>query len=232
VKAQPSIARRIVIGVAAAGAVLLTASCAAGQHAASANESPSIDGANAKVGSMLLRTVAITTPNGKCYLPGSDAPLSLVLVNNGRDSDTLTSVTSPRFSSYTVAKTADDLNPATGSGSCAAAASGSAAASGAPATGSSSSAAPAAAPQTVAAGKSLQLGLKNTGTTDPGVPTAPIVVLDGLTGGPLHPGESVPVTFSFATAGKITLQVPVQLSAAPNNSVIPSVPNATETPIE
>jgi copper(I)-binding protein len=232
VKAQPSIARRIVIGVAAAGAALLTASCAAGQHAASAKESPSIDGANAQVGSMLLRTVAITTPSGKCYLPGGDAALSLVLVNNSQAADSLTSVSSPRFSSYTVAKTADDLDPASGSGDCGAAASGSAAATSAPATGGSSASAPAAAPQTVAAGKSLHLGLKNTGTTDPGVPTAPIVVLDGLTGGPLHPGESVPVTFSFATAGKITLQVPVQLSAAPNNSVIPSVPNATETPIE
>jgi hypothetical protein len=186
---------------------------------------------------MLLRTVAITTPSGRCYLPGGDAALSLVLVNNGQDADTLTSVSSPRFSSYTVAKTADDLNPASGSGDCGAAASGSAAsgsaaATGAPATGGSSSSAPAAAPQTVAAGKSLDLGLKNTGTTDAGVPTAPIVVLDGLTGGPLRPGDSVPVTFSFASAGKITLQVPVQLSAAPNNSVIPSVPNATETPIE
>lgn len=229
-KAQPSIARRIVIGVAAAGAALLTASCAAGQHAASANQSPSIDGANAQVGSMLLRTVAITTPSGKCYLPGGDAALSLVLVNNGRDADSLTSITSPRFSSYTVAKTADDLDPASGSGDCNAAASGSATA--APAASDSSSAPATAAPQTVAAGKSLALGLKNTGTTDPGVPTAPIVVLDGLTGGPLHPGESVPVTFSFATAGKITVQVPVQLSAAPNNSVIPSVPNATDTPIE
>ena len=231
-KAQPSIARRIVIGVTAAAAALLTASCAAGQHAASARQSPSIDGANAQVGSMLLRTVAIATPSGKCYLPGGDAALSLVLVNNSQNPDTLTSVSSPRFSSYTVAKTADDLNPATGSGDCGAAASGSAPATGAPATGDSSSAAQAAAPQTIAAGKSLHLGLKNSGTTDPGVPTAPIVVLDGLTGGPLHPGESVPVTFSFASAGKITLEVPVQLSAAPNNSVIPSVPNATETPIE
>jgi copper(I)-binding protein len=55
------------------------------------------------------------------------------------------------------------------------------------------------------------------------------VLLRGLKNGPLFPGESVPVTFTFAKAGQITLRVPVQLSVAPHNSIVPSVTNeATE----
>jgi copper(I)-binding protein len=226
VKDKASIARRIGLGVAALGATLLTASCAAGQHAASAQEHPSINGTNAEVGSIDLRAVAVVAPSSQCYRPGADAPLTMSIVNTGRQPDSLTGVSSPRFSSYTVAKTADDLAPASGTGDCA---SPSASASG---SASSAPAQPAAAPQTVAPGKALQLGLMDTGTTDPGVPTAPIVVLSGLKGGPLYPGESIPVTFSFADAGQVTLQIPVQLSAAPNNSVIPSVPNGTNSPIE
>lgn len=225
-KAQASIARRIGLGVAAACATLLTASCAAGQIAHTANEHPSIDGTNGSVGSMQLRTVAILAPKNPCYLPGADAPLSLSIVNTGASPDSLTSVSSPRFASFTVAKTADDLSPAPGSGSCSHTAAPSTSASS-----TASSTAPSAA-ETVAPGRSVQLGLMYTGTTDPGVPTAPIVVLSGLRGGPLFPGESVPVTFTFADAGTVTLQIPVQLSAVPNNSVIPSVPNPSVTPVE
>jgi hypothetical protein len=227
VKAQASIARRIGLGVVAVGATLLTASCAAGQHAATDEEHPSIDGTNADLGSIQLRTVAIVSPKHACYLNGADAPLTLSIVNTGEHPDDLTGISSPRFSSLTVAKTADALAPAAGSGNC----THTAAPSGSPA-GSGSAASPGSTAETIEPGQAVRLGLLYTGTTDPGVPTAPIMVLSGLHGGPLFPGESVPVTFTFADAGTVTLQVPVQLSTAPNNSVLPSVPNSSASPIE
>jgi copper(I)-binding protein len=47
--------------------------------------------------------------------------------------------------------------------------------------------------------------------------------LTGLTKA-LFPGTSVPITFSFAKAGSVTVQVPVQLTTLPSGSgeVIPS----------
>jgi hypothetical protein len=37
----------------------------------------------------------------------------------------------------------------------------------------------------------------------------------------LYPGSTIPVTFSFANAGKVTFAVPVGLSSSPPSSVIP-----------
>ena len=82
--------------------------------------------------------------------------------------------------------------------------------------------------QTVGPGQSLPLGVYDAGTNAPGVPTEPIVLLRGLKDGPLFPDTSIPVTFQFASAGSVTLQVPVQLSVAPNNSVVPSVTSSAD----
>jgi hypothetical protein len=89
----------------------------------------------------------------------------------------------------------------------------------------------AAGPQTIAPGRLLQLGVYNAGTNGPGVPTEPIILLRQLQGGPLHPGSTIPVTFSFAHAGNITLHVPVQLSEAPNMSFVPSVVETATEPV-
>jgi copper(I)-binding protein len=43
---------------------------------------------------------------------------------------------------------------------------------------------------------------------------------------PLYPGSSISLTFTFAKAGTVTAQVPVQLSKSPQTSVIPG-PSAT-----
>jgi copper(I)-binding protein len=223
VKAKATLARRIGIGLFAVGATLLTASCATGQHAASAQETPAIDGVTGHLGSMQLHAVAITSPDGACVLPGGDAALSFILVNTGHSADALSGVSSPRFSSSVAVATADDLaeyaKADAGTGNC-----NDTAAPQASSTPSANPSLPAAAgQQTVPPGQSLPLGVYDAGTNAPGVPTEPIVLLRGLQGGPLYPGSSIQVTFSFNSAGSVTLQVPVQLSVAPNNSVVPSV---------
>lgn len=232
-KAHAPIARRIGIGLLAIGATLLTGACAAGQLAATSLETPGIDGVQANVGDMGLHAVAIVAPDGPCVLPGADAALTFVLVNNGHSADSLQGVSSPRFTSSAAVATADDLSAYAkadpGTGSCTEGTGSASASAPAPAPSAAASLPAPAGPQTVQPGHLLQLGVYDAGTNAPGVPTEPIVLLRNLQGGPLFPGESVPVTFTFATGGSTTLQVPVQLSVAPNNGVVPSVTNqATE----
>lgn len=236
-KAQASIVRRVGIGLVAVCATMLTGACAAGQLAATANETPAIDGTTGHLGEMQLHAVAIVAPDGPCVLPGADAALTFILVNTGRDADTLTGVSSPRFASSAAVANAGDLagyaSADAGTGTCS------------PATGSATATTPApsatppapatlpsaAGPQTVAPGRLLQLGVYGAGTNGPGVPTEPIVLLRQLRDGPLYPGQTVAVTFSFASAGAITLQVPVQVSQAPNVSIVPSVVNPATEPV-
>ncbi|MGH8962475.1 MAG: hypothetical protein ACRDWT_15030 [Jatrophihabitantaceae bacterium] len=220
--ARVTFARRMGMGLVLACATLLTAACATGQQAATANETPAIDGTSGLVGSIHVAAVALKAPPISCYLPGSDAALTFVIVNAGRSADSLASVSSPRFKSSLVAANAADAASYTqaepGTGSCAPAPSGSASSSATPPA-PSQPLPSAGGPQTIPPGQSLQLGLTGTGTD---TSAEPVVILRGLTGGALYAGESIPVTFTFAGAGELTLTVPVQLSVAPNNSTIPA----------
>lgn len=230
-KARARIMRRIGIGVLAAGAVLTTGACAAGQLAATSLETPAIDGTTGHLGQMQLHAVAIMAPKGPCVLPGGDAALSFVVVNTGRQPDSLTGVSSPRFASSTTVASTDELatfaSADAGSGSCTAS---SAAASASPS--ASAPVTPQPQPQTVGAGQALPLGVYNAGTNAPGVPTTPVVLLRGLKDGPLFPGTTIPITFSFASAGRITLQVPVQVSNTPAMSFVPTVPGDVSPPVD
>ena len=225
-RAQARIVRRIGMGLAVACAALLTASCAAGQFAASANETPAIDGVNGSGGTIALRAVAILTPTSACYLPGSDAEVTMIIVNTGHTKDTLTGVSSPLFSSSILlgngADAAQYVNGEQGSGSCAAASSGAASSNASPSGASSSSAASALPSGTqsldVPPNLAVQINVAGTGAD---TSTQPVVVLRGLTGQPLWPAALVPVTFTFANAGQIALSVPVQLSGAPHSATVP-----------
>lgn len=235
-KAQASIARRIGIGLVAACATMLTGACAAGQLAETSLETPSIDGTTGHLGQMQLHAVAIVAPSGPCVLPGADAALTFIIVNTGRSADSLTGVSSPRFASSAAVSSAADLASYAaadaGTGSCSPASGSAATTPAASPTPSAPATLPSAAgPQTVAPGQLLQLGVYGAGTNGPGVPTVPIVLLRQLQGGALYPGQTIPVTFSFASAGKVTLHVPVQVSQAPNISIVPSVVNSATEPV-
>lgn len=246
--AQRAIARRIGIGLVTVCVAVLSSSCAAGQMAHTSREVPVIDGTTGAIGSMELHAVAIRTPSGSSYAEGADAELTLIIVNNGKDDETLTRVSSPRFRSSGTYKNADDAGARVKADTSAAAASpsnSSSIAGGSPSDSSSSGGASASAspsgsspsgsgssPATgatqppgslgslsIKSGLSLAIGLSGTGTDTSG---QPVILLEGLRKGPLFPGESIPITFTFGNAGAVTLTVPVQLSVAPNNSRIPS----------
>lgn len=59
-----------------------------------------------------------------------------------------------------------------------------------------------------------------------GVPDSKAVLQLSQIKSDLHPGSTVPLTFTFANAGTITVRVPVQLSSAPQTAVLPG-PSAT-----
>lgn len=105
---------------AAVLATALTAGCAAGQLAQTAEQKPSLDGTNATVGSIGLRGLAIEAPtSGPAYDTGAAAPLAVVLVNSGAKADKLTSITSAAFGGWG-SYSAADAKTAQGAGAAAA----------------------------------------------------------------------------------------------------------------
>jgi copper(I)-binding protein len=243
VRTQPVTARRIGIGLLAAVAVL-TSGCAAGEHAMTAEEKPTIDATNADIGSIQLRGLAIESPvTSTFYAKGSSALVTMALINSGKGSDTLTGISSPAFSSWGVfpklaqaeaAQAAPSSSSAAPSAASSApttsAPSGSSSAPGTPAPGASTSpSVPAAAPSssvaavptgtksvTVAAGLRLSWG----------VPSATGGLLLMKFTKSVYPGTTVPITFTFDKAGSTTVSVPVQLTPGANQSTIPG-PSAT-----
>jgi copper(I)-binding protein len=78
----------------AAGAAVLTAGCAAGQIAQTAEELPGVPGAQATVGPISLHNITVAYPNGGVYQAGSTARLNFVIANTGLKADQLLSVSS------------------------------------------------------------------------------------------------------------------------------------------
>lgn len=208
--AQPAIKRRIGIRLVAVCAALLTSACAAGQQAQTGEIVPAVDATSGTIGDLRLHDVAIHSPDGPSYQAGDAAELQLVIVNVGHVADTLTNISSPAASGYQVvaaAAEASAVSPSassspsdTASGSSSA--SGSTSASGSGSASGSSTAAP--SPPTslqVPPDEALRLSI----TTD----TAVLLVKLSKA---LFPGTTVPITFTFAGAGSVTLTVPVQIT--------------------
>jgi copper(I)-binding protein len=187
----------------ALSAAVLTAACAAGQHAQTAEEKPTIDGTQGSVGAIQLESVALHTPPNSSYPAGASVPMSVYIANTGNTADTLTNVTSTAFTGWGV------VASSSGQTSSAAASPATSAAGSAPGT-----------PQRIGAGGALSLGLQKLTSNGTGSPQT--LVLQGLASksAPLYPGSAVKITFTFAKAGQTTLTVPVQLSVTPNQQTL------------
>jgi copper(I)-binding protein len=188
------------VALVAVAAAAVTAACAAGQDAQTANERPSVDGTQGIVGDVHLEDVSIHAPAGNAYQYGADAPLTLYIANNGATTDTLVNVTSAAFTGWTIQQGAATVSTGT----------------------------PTASPSApVSPGAATAFSQTNIGM---GNETSPeTLLLTGLAHGsaPLYPGSSIPITLSFAKAGQITLDVPVELSSTPNQATIPPLPTST-----
>jgi len=180
--------------IALAGTALLTG-CAAGQHAATVEMVTMADGVSADKGSIGIRAAAVAAPSDASYPPGADAPLQLVIVNNGSSDDQLTGISTPAAGSVAVSP---------GGGLDA-----SSMATNPSATPSSSSSAPAQSnPILVPAGSSVRIGYDTSG---------PSAIVTGLTTA-LYPAQPIPVTFTFASGTEISVKLAVKLSTSENKA--------------
>jgi copper(I)-binding protein len=200
---QSAIARRVGIAVILSGVALVSSACAVGQHAATATDRPAIDGTTAQLGLLKLEDISIQTPNvsgrptgTSFYATGDDAPMTLVIVNNGHSADTLTGVSSPAFTSWAIVSTATLTDPAAVKAG--------------------------ATSQPIQPGASVALGLSGLGVGTGVSPQTLVLRGLGATTKALYPGSDVKVTFTFANAGTVTMDVPVQLSAVPNEVSVPA----------
>lgn len=94
--ARTSVPLRIRVAACCATAVV-TAGCGAGQLTQTDSQVAAIDGATADVGSIALRDVQLSYPEGMPtgYPAGADVPLQLTIVNQGNTAEVLESVSTP-----------------------------------------------------------------------------------------------------------------------------------------
>jgi len=207
--------RRLAPALAGLGlaAVLGVAGCSAGQITQTDSQLPAVNGAEHTQGAIALRNAVLAYPEGGSYPEGSEAPLVLTIVNTGSAGDTLTEVTSPVAASATVTGSKDlpggfaievgtpGENAEVGGHSSAAP---TPTPSGAPssAPGSTTAQAPGSvAPTTSAKAPNQRLGELE-------------IVLEDINTR-LFPGKTVPVTFVFANAGPVTVELPIGASSEP-----------------
>jgi copper(I)-binding protein len=247
-RAHRSPARRAKLAVAIAvlaAASLVLSGCATGQRAQTAVESPVIDGVGANVGSINLRAVTIATPGNGSYPKGGTAAVQLYIVNNG-PADQLVSVSSSAAKSAalftsaaaefsipptTAAPTPTVVTPtptptvvtstsASSSSKSSKSATSSSSSSAAVVTSSSTSEAPttSAAPTTTASAPPVMIPVASGETTVIGVsPANAQIMLSGLDTA-LYPAMSIPITFTFANAGSVTVLVSVHLTTGAVNA--------------
>lgn len=85
--------------LAVAGALLL-AGCGTGLHAQTYEEKASLDSSNEAIGELAVRNLAVSAPRTGTMIPqGTDAPMTITVVNEGGQSDTLVSARAPDVAS-------------------------------------------------------------------------------------------------------------------------------------
>lgn len=83
-------------------AALLLSACGAGQIAQTAQDVPSVEGANVTRGGVAIRNAEVATPPSGSYASGSDAPMYAVIVTDDKTSDSLVKVSTTAATSVTV----------------------------------------------------------------------------------------------------------------------------------
>jgi copper(I)-binding protein len=224
----------VAIGVSA---LLGVVGCGAGQVAQTAEMEPAVNGNMAQVDKLVLRDVMVAFPdNGEAYAAGEDAPLVLTIANTSGDDDELVGVTSPAgtveivgnaripaHSALQVVRPGDNPNaPSSSESSSESSAPSSSGSSSTETTGSQTPSSEAGAPSSESSAPVVTTTTTTTTTTTeeqaPDVVGTISLVITGLTGD-LPFGKTVPVTFEFAKAGKVTVSLPIgaPTTARPDN---------------
>lgn len=206
-------------GVLALGAALALAGCGAGQITQTDTQQPAVNGTHAQVKTIVMRDVAVQYPtSGPGYAAGATPALTLTIVNQGAQDDSLVSVTTEDGTQATVGGSKDIvaghslvIGPDDAVESTNQVQSTS---SGAP---SSSSEAPTATSSTGTAASSSSSSAEApatsvTPTAAPATVGKGTVTLAALKQ-PLWPGQVLKVTFVFKNAGPVTVELPVAAPA-------------------
>ncbi|XVS64882.1 hypothetical protein ACQPYE_02115 [Actinosynnema sp. CA-299493] len=238
---SPAPRRLAVVAALATGLGLVAAGCSAGQITQTDTQVAVVNGASGQAGDIAVRDAQFLFPTAHGYYEeGDDAPIVVVIANNGAEVDKLLGVTSE--SSEPAEVTGDTrLEPASAivggadqddAGSHATTTSKSASASAsASATSGSSASTTTTTPSgsgavtttttgtpTSGSGTSVSspptTGTKLPSSVDPTEPGVVKIVLKGLAK-PLRPGQTIKVTFLFEQAGEVTLELPIGASAEP-----------------
>lgn len=225
------------------GGVVL-AGCGAGQQAQTATQQPTIDGANAEVGPIALRNVAIEYPENGLYRRGAVARLRLLIANTGNAPEELVEVRTEIASEVAiVAGQSNETSPRPSLGAKGTAdpsETGAATPTGTPTEGppeeadqSVSATPPNGASQSPAASPSETGTIP--GTTVTILPNNSVsigegssrsaLLLRGLTR-ELRSAQVVPITFVFRTAGSVTVPVPVEIPE--EREPAPTIPAESE----
>lgn len=203
-------------GVLALGAAFVLAGCGAGQITQTDTQQPAVNGTYAQVKTIVLRDAAVQYPtSGAGYAAGATPALTLTIVNQGAQDDTLVSVTTEDGTQATVGGSKDvvaghslvigpddavestnEVEPTssgapTSSSQAPTSSTGTSSATSSSAEAPSSSVTPTAAPATVGKATVTLPALKQ----------------------PLWPGQVIKVTFVFKNAGPVTVELPVAAPA-------------------
>ena len=187
---------------------LVVAGCSNGLHPEVQKVQAANNAVQGKVGDIRITDVYFVTPTGKAAPQGSSLDFYVYIYNEGNQPDTLSDVTSDAGTISMVGS----LSSASPSASKSSAAGG---------------ASPAAS-----SGSAVSLGVQPLTAIDLESPDGPHLQLTGLSKD-ITPTDFITVTFDFATAGPISLRVPVEIApggASPTTSPSPLPLPSTESP--
>jgi copper(I)-binding protein len=211
----------VVLGI---GAAVLASGCSAGQITQTDTQVPSVNGSMGTVKQIAVRDVQLAFPAGKNYFgKGDSASLLLTIANSGDATDKLVAVSSPQFGSgaqivgdasipgfHAISATATAVTPVSTTSPTATSTTGTST-TGTSTTGTSTTG-------TSTTGTSTSTTTVTTTTSAPELPVGSIrIQLVGLTVDKLLPGQTVQVTFTFANAGDLTLNVPIAATPHPRD---------------
>jgi hypothetical protein len=202
-------------GMLVLGAALVLAGCGAGQITQTDSQQPAVNGTHAQVKTIALRNAAVVhPPSGAAYASGAQPQLTLTIVNQGAQDDTLTAVT-VNGTAATLGGSKDVI-------------AGHSLVIGAAGLESTNEALPtstsAATPTTSATGSTTETATASSsqapsttveapsGTAAPEKVGNGTIVLGALTK-PLWPGQTITVVFVFKNAGSVTVDLPVAAPA-------------------
>jgi copper(I)-binding protein len=222
-------------GVLALGAALALAGCGAGQITQTDSQQPAVNGTYAQVKTIALRNAAVQYPTSGVGYPAGAAPaLTLTIVNQGAQDDSLVSVTTEGGGQGTIGGSKeivaghslvigpDDAVESTNEAqptSSGAPSSTSTPPTATSSTGTSSTGTSSTGTSSTGTGTSTATATSGVPSSGPAAtPTAPEVVGRGTVtlaalAQPLWPGQVLKVTFVFKNAGPVTVELPVAAPA-------------------